>query len=219
MAKAYFNENPLKVKTTLLKECSQKIDYEVEEYEDNTICKGKSKIIQQGKSGEKLVTEQISYINNEETSRNVINEEITIDPVAQIVAIGTGDDGEIVGTGEFSPPLRGKLTSAFGQRWGKFHGGVDIAAETGTPIYAADNGKVIFAQNCGSYGLLIKIDHANGYVTYYAHCSGFAADVGDYVTKGEKIAMVGNTGNSTGPHCHFEVRNNGKQLNPAEFIF
>ena len=123
-----------------------------------------------------------------------------------------------VGTGTFDSPLDGIFTSGYGQRWGRLHGGIDIAAETGTPIAAADNGKVIFTGDCGSYGMLVKIDHQNGYVTYYAHCSKINVSVGDTVKKGDIISLVGSTGNSTGPHCHFEVRYNNERKNPLDYV-
>ena len=123
-----------------------------------------------------------------------------------------------IGTGTFTVPLSGTFTSGYGQRWGRLHGGIDIAAKTGTPITASDDGKVIFTGDCGSYGLLVKIDHQNGYVTYYAHCSKISVSVGDYVQKGDIISYVGNTGNSTGPHCHFEVRYNNERKNPLDYV-
>ncbi len=123
-----------------------------------------------------------------------------------------------VGTGSFIKPLDGTFTSGYGQRWGRLHGGIDIANAVGTPVAAADDGEVIFTGNCGTYGLLVKLDHKNGYVTYYAHCSEIKVSVGDLVKKGDVIALVGNTGNSTGPHCHFEIRYDNVPKNPLDFV-
>ena len=92
------------------------------------------------------------------------------------------------------------------------------SASVGTPIYASDTGVVICAEYKGSYGNLVKIDHKNGYVTYYAHCSEILVSNGQAVTQGQLIARVGNTGNSTGPHCHFEIQYQGKPQNPYNFI-
>lgn len=122
------------------------------------------------------------------------------------------------GTGEFIKPIEGVFTSGFGQRWGRLHGGIDLASDIGTPICASDNATVLFTGNCGTYGLLVKLDHKNGYVTYYAHCSKINVNVGDVVNKGDIIALVGNTGNSTGPHCHFEIRYDNVPQNPLDFI-
>lgn len=127
-------------------------------------------------------------------------------------------EGAYIATGIFSLPLDGRLTSKFGQRWGRLHGGIDIASGVGTPIKASDSGEVIFAGDCGSYGLLVKLDHKNGYVTYYAHCSEIKVSSGDLIKKGETIALVGSTGNSTGPHCHFEIRYNNEPQNPLQYV-
>ena len=151
---------------------------------------------------------------NEEDTTNIIGEEIECSNVVDEVEIEPSG----VGTGVFSKPLEGIFTSGFGQRWGRLHGGIDLASETGTPIMASDDGTVIFTGDCGTYGLLVKIDHKNGYVTYYAHCSEIISSVGDLVEKGDVIALVGNTGNSTGPHCHFEIRYDNVPQNPLEFI-
>lgn len=98
------------------------------------------------------------------------------------------------------------------------HYGIDIASKTGTPIYAADGGKVVYAGYKGNYGYLVEIDHGNGFKTRYAHCSKILVKVGDKVYKGQHIANVGNTGRSTGPHLHFEVLKNGKNQNPANYV-
>ena len=103
-------------------------------------------------------------------------------------------------------------------RWGRMHYGLDYAASTGTPIYASDGGTVIAAQWHGNYGYYVKIDHGGGYQTLYAHCSKMYVKPGDKVFQGQKIAAVGNTGRSTGPHCHFEVFKYGKNVNPASVL-
>ena len=110
------------------------------------------------------------------------------------------------------------VSSNFGQRWGRLHRGVDLALAQGSAIYAADDGKVYFSGCCGSYGNLVKIDHGNGMQTYYAHCSELLVSEGTQVERGDKIALVGSTGNSTGPHLHFEVIINGNLANPADFL-
>lgn len=210
--------NPITVKTTVINEYQAAAGFETVEREDGTMYKGSKAVLQEGVPGESLVTDEICYINGEEDSRKTIKEKVITKPVPEIVSVGTLDAPPGFGTGSFSAPLDGTLTSGFGERWGRLHGGIDLAAPTGTNILAADNGKVIFAEECGSYGLLMKVDHGNGYVTYYAHCSGFIARVGDCVSKGEAIALVGSTGNSTGPHCHFEIRYNGEQLDPLDIL-
>jgi murein DD-endopeptidase MepM/ murein hydrolase activator NlpD len=99
-----------------------------------------------------------------------------------------------------------------------FHEGIDFPADVGTPIEAAASGKVVFAEVHPSYGKMIEIDHGNGLVSRYAHCSALLVKEGDFVMRGQLIARVGSTGRSTGPHLHFEVRLNGVPQNPARFL-
>lgn len=114
--------------------------------------------------------------------------------------------------------------SAFGWRSDPFtgqramHEGVDFSAEVGTPIMSAANGVVIAAEEHPEYGLLLELDHGQEYTSRYAHASKLLVNVGQIVKRGQKIAEVGNTGRSTGPHLHFEVRHKGVALNPARFL-
>ena len=121
-------------------------------------------------------------------------------------------------------PTSGEVTSRFGWRnspwgWGSdWHPGIDIASDYGTPISATANGYVSFSGWYGGYGKMIKIDHGNGIETVYAHNDENSVGVGEYVKKGEVIGYMGNTGASTGPHVHYEVRVNGTAVNPANFL-
>ena len=123
------------------------------------------------------------------------------------------------------PPVENiNYTSNFGYRidpfngHSTFHEGVDFAAEPGTPINAAASGKVIYADVHPAYGKCVEIDHGNGLVTRYAHGSELLVKEGDLVVRGQRIARVGSTGRSTGPHLHFEVRLNGVAQNPGRFL-
>ena len=118
----------------------------------------------------------------------------------------------------FARPVKGIVTSRFGARWGSTHTGTDIGAATGTPIYSAAGGTVLFSGWKGTLGKLVVINHGNGIQTYYAHCSSLLVSPGDTVTAGQLIAKVGNTGRSTGPHLHFEIRLNGSALNAQNYI-
>ena len=112
------------------------------------------------------------------------------------------------------------ITSRFGARWGTTHTGTDIAAPTGTTIVAAAGGTVTFSgTGSNGYGKHIIIDHGNGVSTLYGHCSVLNVSAGEYVAQGQKIAAVGSTGNSTGPHLHFEVRKNGVTYNPQNYVY
>jgi len=115
-------------------------------------------------------------------------------------------------------PVSGIVTSRFGARWGSTHTGTDIGAPTGTPIKAVAGGTVIFSGWKGTLGKFIVVEHGNGIQSYYAHCSTLLVSKGDTVTAGQQIAKVGNTGRSTGPHLHFEIRKNGAAVNPQSYI-
>ena len=110
------------------------------------------------------------------------------------------------------------ISSPFGWRGAGWHTGIDLAGPQGSPIYAYKTGKVIFSGWGNSYGYLVKIDHGNGVATWYAHSSKLLVKAGDTVTQGQTIALVGTTGNSTGPHLHFEIRINGTAVNPYPYI-
>jgi Peptidase family M23 len=109
----------------------------------------------------------------------------------------------------FVMPTRGVWTSGFGYRWGVLHGGIDIANAIGTPVLAASDGVVISAGPYAGYGNMIKVRHSDGTVTLYGHLSAVLVNIGERVYAGDQIAKMGNTGNSTGPHLHFEVLLNG----------
>ena len=119
---------------------------------------------------------------------------------------------------EFLNPTLGVLTSNFGTRWGRLHSGIDIGADEGEAICAAKSGRVIFSGTADGYGNYIKIDHGGGLETAYGHCSVLAANVGDEIERGQTIAYVGSTGNSTGPHLHFEVKIDGEFKNPLDYV-
>jgi len=118
--------------------------------------------------------------------------------------------------GETGDALGAGIVGITGQR--AFHEGIDFPAEAGTPILAAASGKVVYAEVHPEYGRMVEIDHGNGLVSRYAHASQLAVKEGDLVVAGQRVATVGSTGRSTGPHLHFEVRLNGVPQNPARFL-
>jgi murein DD-endopeptidase MepM/ murein hydrolase activator NlpD len=115
-------------------------------------------------------------------------------------------------------PGRGVFSSGYKVRWGRMHKGVDFTAPTGSPVYAAADGRVTYAARYSTFGKLILIRHRTGLVTAYAHLSSIDVKVGKKVHAGERIGKVGSTGHSTGPHLHFEVRKNGVQIDPQKFL-
>lgn len=116
-------------------------------------------------------------------------------------------------------PVQGSITSRFGRRASGTHTGLDIATSAGTPIKAASTGTVIYAGWKGAYGKLVIIAHTDSIQTYYAHCSKIYVSVGQNVNQGDVIAAIGSTGNSTGPHLHLEIRENGIAKNPQNYLY
>ncbi len=119
----------------------------------------------------------------------------------------------------FVKPANGIFTSGFGYRWGALHAGVDLANSIGTPIYAVADGVVIDAGPTAGYGAWVKLRHSDGTVTLYGHVNTWLVSVGQRVMAGDQIATIGNRGNSTGPHCHFEVMPNGQdRIDPVPWL-
>ena len=132
-------------------------------------------------------------------------------------------DNWVQGTGQLGWPVSGEITSPYGYRvhpiWGTtiYHSGIDIGVDEGTPVHAADGGVVVWSGWMGGYGYAVVIDHGNGLSTLYGHNSELAVDEGQSVAKGQVISYAGSTGNSTGPHVHFEVRVNGDPVDPMGY--
>ena len=119
---------------------------------------------------------------------------------------------------QFAWPVRGRLSSRFGSRKGRPHEGIDIAARRGTPIFASESGRVIFSGRMRGYGKVVIVKHAGRYRSVYAHASKLLARKGEFVERGQKIAEVGSTGRSTGPHLHFEIRRSETPQNPISYL-
>lgn len=115
-------------------------------------------------------------------------------------------------------PVYGQISSGFGERWGSVHTGIDLAVESGTPVAAAKAGLVIYAGWLSGYGYAVMVEHGQGISTLYGHLSEIAVYSGNAVQAGDQIGLSGSTGNSTGPHLHFEVRQNGVAVNPRYFL-
>lgn len=205
---------------TVQSECTTEI---VEEYIPEAVkvanpdmYEGEEKVIAEGINGTQIKRIKESYINAELITQ-METVEITDYGTPATVEYGTKKKPG-TGTGSFMMPAKGRLTSPYGARWGRMHKGIDIAAPAGTPVYAADTGVVICSEYKNSFGNIVKIDHKNGFVTYYAHNSQLLVKEGDVVTKGQLIAKMGSTGRSTGSHCHFEVLKDGVNCNPLSYV-
>lgn len=197
----------------------EKIAYETNKVEDKNTYKGITIVVSDGEYGEKEVDYDVYKENGVVTTKVATAENVLKNPVTKQVKVGSKAKPKTASTGSFMNPFYGGIvTSRYGSRSRGFHTGIDLAGKTGSPVYAADGGTVTFAGWSGGYGKVIKIKHDNGYETYYAHLSSINVSNGTKVAKGSFIGRVGNTGNSTGPHLHFEIRKNGQTLNPGSYI-
>ena len=178
---------------------------------------GVNKVEIQGIDGIKKITTEVITINNKMASQKVLKEETTKPVQNKEILVGTYKP-IILQLVYMNRPSRGSISSSFGMRWGKMHKGIDIAANFGVTINAVLDGTIAYAGWQDGYGNVIKIDHGDNIETTYAHCSSIAVKKGEVVKQGEKIGEVGSTGNSTGPHLHFEVRENGEPKNPEKYI-
>ncbi|MCR6516187.1 peptidoglycan DD-metalloendopeptidase family protein [Clostridium sp. LY3-2] len=179
---------------------------------------GKQKVLE-GTEGLKTQELKVTYRNGKEYEADVLSENIIALGQNKVIYKGTGDP-IAMGIAFLKEPTKdGVLTSEFGSRWGRMHNGIDIGNELGKPVYSAFDGKVkkVFYEQYG-YGNAVIIEHSDGLETRYAHLNNYNVKEGDTVKKGEKIGEVGNTGRSTGPHLHFELRKNDNPVNPLKYI-
>lgn len=178
-----------------------------------------TEVLQQPSAGFRKVVADVSFVNDKEVSREILKEEIVMEAVPKIMKRGTKIPPTYV-----KPISGGRLTSNFGPRKAptkgasSYHKGVDWATPIGTPVYASCGGTVAKAGWGSGYGYVIYINHEDGRQTRYGHLSKVLVKAGQSVKQGDKIALSGNTGVSTGPHIHFEILINGKQVNPLNYL-
>ena len=180
--------------------------------------RGESKV-EEGVYGVKNDTIEVVVKSGKEVSSRVIKENIIKEQVSKKIYRGTKNPYEY-GVAFLSHPTRGGyMTSGYGERWNSFHKGIDIAGNIGDSVFASMDGEVIYAEyNDGGYGNLIIIKHEDNMSTYYGHLSKYNVKVGDKIRKGDVIGEVGNTGFSTGPHLHFELRVGDEAVDPTNYI-
>ena len=175
--------------------------------------------LQEPSAGFREVVADVTYENEEEINRCIVKEEVIMEAVPKIVERGT-----IVPPTYVKPISGGRLSSRFGRRTAPtagastYHKGVDWATPVGTPVYASSGGTVVKAGWARGYGYVVYINHPDGRQTRYAHLSKVQVSVGQTVSQGDKIALSGNTGVSSGPHVHFEILINGRQVNPLDYL-
>ena len=200
------------------------VSYNIEYTDSADLYQGDYKVTSKGEYGKADVMAKATYVNGEETERTILSSVTLKEPVTEYRLRGTKVRPTWMPTGSFHWPTSGRISSYFGGRkspggiGSTNHKGIDIAVPRGTPIYAADGGTVTYSGWMSGYGYLVQIDHGNGYVTRYGHNSSLTVNVGQHVYKGQQVARAGSTGNSTGNHCHFEVRYNGVAKNPLNYL-
>lgn len=212
--------DPVSVKMVESGRVKEIIEYETIKKESDEYYKGDTYLEQDGVNGVQIFEGTITKVGGVETKRKESKPpEVLTEKKDKIIIVGTAERPKTAATGTFIKPLEYfTMTSGFGPRWGRHHNGVDLAVHSGTPFVASDGGKVVRAGWYGGYGMCIDIDHGNGNLTRYGHCSRIYVSVGDLVYQGQTIGCVGNTGWSTGPHLHFEVYIEGVRSDPEVYV-
>ncbi|NMO94217.1 M23 family metallopeptidase [Paenibacillus lemnae] len=203
---------------------------EIEVRKSDELPLGKRKVVRPGRDGVKEVQYRVIKENGRVVSREWIGQEVVQPSLPEVVYKGTKVEKKAAPAAmsaaskaasssgkKFTWPVSGaRITSSYGPRWGRKHEGVDLVG--GRTIMAAAGGKVIFAGTQGTYGKAVIIDHGDGYQTLYGHLSSISVRSGQSISQGGKVGIMGSTGRSTGIHLHFEIRKNGNQLNPMQYL-
>ena len=212
-SRSWRQEQLLDVEVTSTVHYTEAIPHETLWVENAQMDQNTTEVIMDGKDGEAEVEAEVVSVNGVETERTIVSRALLARASNAVVAYGTRNIG--IGTGDMIAPLTSyRFTSAFKFRDGRWHKGVDLATEVGSPVYARTTAKLWYPNTRNSFGNYIIIDHANGLKTLYAHNSLLLVQAGDTIAKGTQIAVSGNTGRSSGPHVHFEVHRDGIAVNP-----
>ena len=194
-------------------------DLDIIYIDNNDWYTNQSVVHQQPSAGFRKAIARVHYVNDKEVSREILKEEVVLEAVPKIVERGTKIPPTYI-----KPISGGRLSSGFGARSAPtkgastYHKGVDWAVPTGTAVYASCGGTVSKAGWGSGYGYVVYIDHEDGRQTRYGHLSKVLVKAGQKVKQGDRIALSGSTGISTGPHLHFEILINGSQVNPLKYL-
>ncbi|MBQ7089973.1 MAG: peptidoglycan DD-metalloendopeptidase family protein [Clostridia bacterium] len=228
-------ESYLGVQVVKTLEYDEEIDYKIVRIKDSSMYTNETKVKTAGRKGEKHIVAEVTYVNGVKLKTTILSSEVTREPVTRELYVGTkkrsyggggsvytsgGSVSSLAGSGSYIRPISGGYISC-GWYGYSGHRAIDFSYRSGAygkPIYATAGGTVISAGWRGGYGNMIMIQHSNGVVSCYAHMSAFTVRAGQKVSQGQQIGKIGSTGNSTGPHLHFEIRVNGRQVNPMNYI-
>lgn len=206
-------EPELSILTTIQSTYEEDYYAETQYIENDSWYTTRSEVRQEAVAGHHEVTVLTTSKNDAETDREVIKENVMVEPVPEIIEKGTQTPPTYI-----KPITGGTLTSTFKWRWGRMHKGVDWAVPTGTAVRASCGGTVVSAGWASGYGYCVTLRHPDGRMTRYGHLSKILVSSGQKVDQNQKIALSGNTGRSTGPHLHFEILINGSQVNPLQYL-
>ena len=225
--------NYIQVQITRTETRTVSVPYETERVETSSLYSGTKRVKTKGVNGEQVVTELVTYVDGVRTSAKEVSRVTTKQPVTEVIQVGTkkayssGYSGSYSTTsygGRFIWPAIGAYSISSGYGGSRHHGGIDIVKpgghSTGALVVAAGSGTVTTAGYHSSYGYHVIINHGNGVSTLYAHMirGSLKVSVGQRVSVGQAIGNIGSTGNVTGPHLHFEVRINGRRVNPRPYL-
>lgn len=205
---------PLEIMVEKQETYTERYNADVQYEDDGSMFIGETSVIQEGSAGVHTVTDLVTYKGNLECDRKHIDEVVEVPAVAEVVLRGTKAKPTYM-----FPVTNWNVTSNFGYRWGRLHAGTDVGVPQGTTVRASRGGQVVTAGWVGGYGNCVIIDHGDGVSTRYGHLSQVLVSVGQYVDQGDQIALSGNTGRSTGPHLHFEIRINGEAVDPLPYLY
>lgn len=204
----------LEVVTVAREDYTEAIGFSTEYIYEDSQYTDYSEMIQEGQDGVRNVTAEITYCNGIEAERTVLSSEVVAEPVSQIIKVGTMERPE------YALPLANPVISdVYGPRWGRMHWGMDFSCRTGTDVLASAAGTVSEATYRSDYGYTVVINHGNGMQTRYAHMSQLLVNNGDSVNQGDVVGLSGNTGDSTGPHLHFEIIDSGYRVDPETYLY
>lgn len=207
-------EPELSVVVTERKTYEEEYELPVQYIENNSQYTTYSAVINEGTTGKRKVVANVSYKDGVKVNEDILAQEVETEAVARVIEIGTIQPPTYI-----TPLSSFRISSNYGQRWGRLHGGIDLVCSVGTSVMASNTGVVVEAGWNGSYGYTVLLAHSDGRRTRYAHLSRILVSYGQSVTQGQVIALSGNTGNSTGPHLHFEMIIDGMRVNPLNYLY